>query len=325
MKLQVYRTASSSYQDSQFVIKEKRTLEKIKGVKYVQNLGEVEPNVPFVLITNTDTKPQQIAKSIVSKTALLIHPNSGHDNISLDFVKSHNFPIVLGNPIRANAVCEYALSCLFHHFTKIPHQRHWSQSRQWSRKLLREQKVLILGYGHIGKILHQSLSPLCREVKVYDPFSRANYFLENKWDESLFDDVSVLLVAASLNPTSHHMINHNLLKKLAQENIIINISRGEIIKEVELVQYLQKNPRSFCYLDVFEKEPFPPGHLNELSNLNKTSHIAGNHDRINSDIISFEYIVINDFMTHFLNNTLSSFNDEYKECLLTESGFIKDE
>ncbi len=327
MKLQVYRTNASSYQDSQFLNREKRILEEIEGVKYIQSIKEIDKNLPFALITNTKTNPQELASNITERTVLMIHPNSGFDNIPLDFVKNSPFPIVLGNPIRANAVVEYMLGCIFREYVQIPHHRHWSESRKWDRKLLRDQEVLIMGYGHIGKLVYQALRPLCRSVKVYDPFVKdaSNPDLTSNWDESIFDKVSILLLAASLNATSYHVINHNVLKRLNQENIIINAARGELIKEVDLVEYMQKNSKSTAYLDVFEQEPFKPGHLNEITKLTKTSHIAGVYDRLNHDIISFEYLILKDFMDHFQKNEMKSFNEEYKECLLTEQGYIQNE
>ncbi len=321
MDLQVYRVNASSYQDSRFLSREQRILEGIEGVKYINNLKEMNKDVPFVLITNTHTNPEEISELILDQTALMIHPNSGHDNITIKFAESVNFPIILGNPIRANAVAEYTLGCLFQNFTQIPHHYHWSHARTWERSLLRDQKVLILGNGHIGKILNQTLTPLCREVKVYDPFVeplQSDEKIITEWNLDIFQDVSVLLVAANLNPTSYQMIDLSVLNCLASNNIIINPARGEIIKETDLIQYLQKNPKSKCFLDVFEKEPFTPGHLNEIENLNKTSHIAGVYDKLNHDIISFEYIILNDFIQSFKAKNLKEFQDGYQECLLKE-------
>ncbi|MBT4792108.1 MAG: hypothetical protein HON90_11100 [Halobacteriovoraceae bacterium] len=328
MKLQVYRTNASSYQNSTFLSKEQRILEEIEGVKYIQSLKEMNKDTPFVLITNTHTRPENISQSVLDNTVLMIHPNSGHDNFNADFVKSAKFPIVLGNPIRANAVVEYTLSCLFHHFTKIPHHYHWNEERKWNRSLLRDQKVLILGHGHIGKILNQSLSPLCREVKVYDPFEEKNDLnsqIITDWDPTIFEGVSILLIAANLNPTSYQLIDKNILNMLAQENIIINPARGEIIKEIDLIHYLQKNNKSTCFLDVFDKEPFTPGYLNEITSLNKTSHIAGVFDKLNHDIVAFEYLIIKDFLQSYNDDNLPDFQYGYQECLLTEQEYQKSE
>ncbi len=328
MKLQVYRTNASSYQSSLFLSKEQRVLEEIEGIKYIQSLKEMDENLPFVLITNTHTKFEEISPNILEKTVLMVHRNSGHDNICADFVKNSTFPIVVGNPIRSNAVVEYTLSCIFQHFTQIPNHQHWAETRIWDRKLLRDQKVMILGQGHIGKLLEQSLKPLAREVIVYDPFAHNDHLNQNiktSWNEDMFQDVSVLLLAASLNPTSYQMIDQKVLKKISSSCLIVNPARGEIIKEIDLVQFLQKNPKAYAYLDVFEKEPFKPGYLHELSNLNKTSHIAGVYEKLNSDIISFEYLIIKDFIEHYSCDNISNFHQEYEECLLTEEEYNKHE
>src|SRR5690606_32424520 len=113
------------------------------------HLSEFDPNSPVALITNTHTNPDSISQTILEKTTLLIHPNSGHDNFQESFIENAAFPIVFGNPIRAHAVAEYILSALFQHFTKLPIHHHWDNDRLWNRKLVRDQKILLLGFGTI--------------------------------------------------------------------------------------------------------------------------------------------------------------------------------
>lgn len=321
MKVQVYRTGASSYQDSNFIKNEQVTLEKIPGVKYIYSLKETVKNLPSILITNTHTKVAEIPEIILNKTALMIHPNSGYDNIETSFIESANFPIVVGNPIRANAVVEYTMGCLFKEFTPIANHTHWQQSRTWDRKLLRDQKVLILGHGHIGKILNQSLSPLIAKLKVYDPFINENLPTNIIQDDDLnmFDGVEVLIIAADLNQSSQRIINRSVLNKLAANCLIINPARGEIIDEEALIAHLQQNPKAKCYLDVFENEPFPPGYQSKLHNLNKTSHIAGVFASLNDDIIQFEKQIIEDFVTNYLNESqVENFKKTYTNYLINK-------
>lgn len=320
MKLQVYRTNASSYQDHHFFQQEKVKLEQIEGVKYLSSLKEISDELPFVLLTNTHTRPEELPAPMLEKTLLMIHPNSGYDNFDINFVQEARFPIVTGNPIRSHAVVEYVLSCIFHHYTSIPHHVHWSNSRKWDRKLLRDQKVMILGYGHIGKILSESLRPLCRELTIFDPYihsdSDSKQNVTQTWKDELLDGVQILIIASGLNKSNHQFLNLPKLKRLDSECLIINAARGELIHEPELVQFLKKKPAVQCYLDVFTQEPFTPGHLHDLKNLNKTSHIAGVHSQLNQDIIEFEYQVIKDFI-HFQQDQLNeSFEDSYKHCLL---------
>ena len=297
-------------------------LEEIQGVKYIQSLSEIEGNLPFILISNTHTNPNDIADNIISNTKLLIHPNSGHDNLNYDFFKKANFPIVLGNPIRSNAVVEYTLSCVMNEFAPIPHHHHWSTLRTWDRKLLRDQKVTILGYGHIGKLLHSTLSCLCHEVNVYDPYVESSDVV-NILSNSMLKDTNILIIAASLNDKNKNLVDNSILSHVSSDCLIINPARGELVNEEQLVQYLQKHPKSKAYLDVFQQEPFTPGHLNEIKNANKTSHIAGVYEKLNKDIISFEYLIIKDFMEHFDNLSTIDFINEYQDCILNEGAFRK--
>ncbi|MBD67066.1 MAG: hypothetical protein CME62_17825 [Halobacteriovoraceae bacterium] len=315
MNLQVYRTDSSSYQDSHFLAKEQKILESIPGVSYVKSLSQTQKEIPFVLITNTHTQIEHIPKTILDRTKLLVHPNSGYDNIGDEFVKKCSFPIVKGNPIRANAVAEYMLSCVFKEIAQVPNHLHWSSTRVWKRPLLRDQKVLIIGNGHIGQLLKNSLRPLVSQLTVYDPFTK-ELGVENEFSHELFSKVNILLIAADLNDTSYHMVEKVALNELAKKNIIINPARGGIIKEEDLFDYLQQNSNSKCYLDVFEEEPFKAGFQAKLSNLNKTSHIAGVFDRLNQDIISFEYLIIKDFLEKLASDNSQTFYQDYSDCIL---------
>ena len=103
MKFQVYRTHASSYQDSKYLANEKKILEDISDVEYIQTLQQYEAGSKLILLTNTHTNTELIPRRILQETVLLVHPNSGHDNISEEFRKSVDFPIIVGNPTEPKA------------------------------------------------------------------------------------------------------------------------------------------------------------------------------------------------------------------------------
>lgn len=297
-------------------------MESIPGLSYINSLTEMEPGRPFILISNTHTEPQELPQRMLDDTALMVHPNSGYDNFPRSFVQKAAFPIVVGNPIRANAVSEYILSAIFHHFTPMTNHPYWSADRKWDRKLLRDQKVLIIGMGKVGKLVFQSLSPICAAVDVFDPYV-GDAFNHASMRKELNDEVlkgkSIVVVAASLTSTSKGLIDLNFLKKLPPEVLLVNAARGEIINEEDLVSWLRKDEKSRAYLDVFAEEPFRPGFLSDVRNANKTSHIAGVHGSLNDDIIEFEKLVIKDFCEFFDRSDVEGFKKKYKELILTEN------
>lgn len=288
MKIQVLRLNLSSYQDEDFIQKEKTSFNEIDNVEYIESVSDLNPDSNYILITNTHTEVDKIADNILKRTVLVIHPNSGHDNISHNFITNNNFPVIRGNQIRANAVSEYILSCTFKHFIQMKNHLFWDKTRKWDRKLIGDLKVLIIGYGHIGSTVFKSLSPLCDNLEVIDPQASAESIhpkLSTSYNESTFSDVELLIIAADLNDSTKDLINKQVLDKMSDSVVIINAARGEIINQKDLERHLELNPSSFAYLDVFENEPFLTSDFKNLRNVNKTSHIAGVFKSLNSKII----------------------------------------
>ena len=63
-------------------------------------------------------------------------------------------------------------------------------------------------------------------------------------------------MALSLNNSTKEIINKNVLKKANKKIIIINASRGAIINERHLLEFLKKNKSASAVLDCFTKEPY---------------------------------------------------------------------
>jgi D-3-phosphoglycerate dehydrogenase len=319
MQIQVYRLSASSYQNHQFFRAEKAKLESLRNVIYCESSSQIQPEIPLVLISNTHTILERLPENLLEQTALLIHPNSGHDNFKLSAIQKMKFPIILGNPIRRNAVVEYILACIFQHMTPIANHHYWSETRVWDRSLLTNKKILILGEGHIGSKISQILNLLSDNVITYDPYKIKRTNEEKDIQQEIIQyaiETDILILASSLNEHNQKIINKNILKKLSDQVLIINPARGSLVDEQDLCAFLEKNPKSYCYLDVFEEEPFKPGYLSEIKNLNKTSHIAGVYQSLNEDIINFEYEIIENFIKAYQENNIESFKHQFKSCLL---------
>ena len=288
--IQIFRTQVSPYQKKDFQKKEKKTIEGIKHKGHKLEYTLSPPTKNSIIITNTLTKIEKIMDIDWNLVKLIVHPNSGYDNFPFEFVEKAKFPIIIGNPIRAHAVCNYILSCLFEHYNPIPKHKSWHKGRHWKRKfILTNKRVLLIGYGHIGKILHQVLLPLVREVAIYDPFKGK--------DELNVDGIDIVIPCANLNPTCHYMINTKFLEKLSKNVLIINASRGAIIDPVDLTCFLQTHPTAFAYLDVYEKEPADFSGFRKLDNVITTSHIAGVYHGLDMAILNFEKTIITDFLS----------------------------
>ncbi len=303
-KIQVLRISYSKYHKSDFLSKEQNAILKInKRFEVITSSLTIDPKKDLIVLTNTHTNFDDLKD--YKNLKLVIHTNSGHDNITTAFAANKNITTIVGNPIRADAVTEYILSAFFTRFIKIPNSKAWDYSRLWDRELLKNKNVLIIGHGFIGSRVNKTLRTLKVKTYIYDPFYKTSK-LPN------LSKIDAVIVAASLNPTSFHLIDEMFLRNLKKDALIINASRGQIIDQKALISFLVTHPKSHAFLDVFETEPCNFSDFKDLKNITLTSHIAGVYDNLDQDIIDFESKVL----SHFVGFTKERFKQKYKNLIL---------
>ena len=298
---QIIRKNISSYQGPNFKGLEKKHLEIIPEVIYQDE--EID-GIKKIVITTSNSNISDFENR--NDIALMIHPNSGYDNYSTDFVKNAQFPIIIGNKIRMNAVATYIMTALFNHSSRIQHTLNWDLSRKWNRSLMSDKKILIIGHGHIGKRVELMLKTIGAAPEIYDPFKGH--------DELKPDGMEIVIMACSLNPTSDRMINKDFLSKLSPNYLFINSARGACVDQEALTESLLVNKGSYAYLDVFENEPFTEKEFIGVNNVTLTSHIAGVHNSINTGILNFEWEIINDFIHK--SESIEKFKEKYADSIL---------
>ena len=91
----------------------------------------------------------------------------------------------------------------------------------------------------------------------------------------LFKMSDILTIHTRLSERTRGYINNNNLKLMKKTSIIVNTSRGPIIKENDLIKALNNNIISSAALDVYNQEPLPRDHiLRKTKNLILTPHIG---------------------------------------------------
>jgi phosphoglycerate dehydrogenase-like enzyme len=85
-----------------------------------------------------------------------------------------------------------------------------------------------------------------------------------------------LVIACPLTEATRGMIGADELRTLGREAVLINVGRGAVVEQADLVRYLQADRLRGAALDVFEEEPLPPDSpLWDLPNVIVTPHQSG--------------------------------------------------
>tara|TARA_B100001142_G_scaffold294141_1_gene314152 strand:- start:2312 stop:3247 length:936 start_codon:yes stop_codon:yes gene_type:complete len=145
---------------------------------------------------------------------------------------------------------------------------------------LRDKNVAIVGFGDIGSGIANKLIAFGMHSIIYDPYvnqSKNEYFSFENWPERL-SECDFLVFACELNQKTHHMLNQNTLSECKDGVRIVNVSRGGLINEIDLIDSLRSEKVYSAALDVFEKEPLQND--SELKSFDRC--IFGSHNSSNT-------------------------------------------
>ena len=91
----------------------------------------------------------------------------------------------------------------------------------------------------------------------------------------LFKISDILTIHTRLSDRTRGFIDKNNLKLMKKNSVLVNTSRGPIIKEKDLIDALNNDVISCAALDVYDQEPLPRDHiLRKTKNLILTPHIG---------------------------------------------------
>jgi len=91
----------------------------------------------------------------------------------------------------------------------------------------------------------------------------------------LFKMSDILTIHTRLSDRTRGYLDKDKLRLMKKNSIIINTSRGPIIKEQDLIKALNDGTISFAALDVYDQEPLPKDHiLRQTKNTILTPHIG---------------------------------------------------
>lgn len=212
----------------------------------------------------------------------------GYDNIDIKAAMKRNIEVVYAPMGNVNSVAEHALMLILNCARRFEIvSREFRGGNFGIRYTLPDANEIsnktlgLLGLGNIAMSLaNKVINGLGMKVIAYDPYKKPGVtdlgieILETR--EELLrraDFVSIHMPSTKETKGSIGMKEFKIMKDSAY---IINTSRGNIVKEDELIEALKKEIIKGAGLDVYENEPIEKDHpLLQLDNVIATPHTAG--------------------------------------------------
>lgn len=207
---------------------------------------------------------------------------TGVDHVDLAVCRRRGITVANNGDAFSEDVADYAVGLLIDVLRKFSAGDRFVRAKSWPEIgefslgfKIRGKKIGIVGLGNIGSLVAKRLvafgckvSYNSRNKKPSSPYPYYNNILD------LARESDVLILCCSLTEKTRHIINSNVMSALGTQGVIINVGRGALIDEKEMVRLLVEGKLGGAGLDVFENEPDVPKELFGLDNVVMSPHRA---------------------------------------------------
>ena len=204
----------------------------------------------------------------------------GYDGVDLNFCKKNNIVVTNTPKVLTKDVADLALGLMISLSRKIYDSHKFIIENKWTEKpfpltrSLSEKIVGIVGLGEIGKAFSNRAKSLSMEVVYTGPNKKKSKFKFYKNLNEMVKKVDYLVLTCIGGKSTKNLINKKVIKSMKQSSMIINVSRGSVINQDDLIYSLQNKKIAGAALDVFEDEPKINYKLKKLKNILLSPHNA---------------------------------------------------
>lgn len=232
----------------------------------------------------------QVLEETPSLRWVHIH-SAGADRDVYVRLKAKGVHVATSSGANAEVVAQTALAGLLALSRQFPQLVHAMHARQWAPLLgselppdLQGQNVVLVGWGPIAQRLAQFLQMLSLNVTVVRQHPQNQIGVDSSQARMItFADLNNvlptthwLILTCPLTDTTRGLVNATTLALMPRGSGLVNVARGEVVVEKDLIKALETGPLGSAFLDVFEHEPLPKeSPLWHLPNVIVTPHSAG--------------------------------------------------
>ena len=253
------------------------------------------------LVVRNRTKVTADVIAAAPKLKVIARAGVGLDNIDIKAADAAGVVVVAGLGANAVSVGELTLGLALALLRNIPGHDVATRNGGWVRTPGRELSGLtwgLLGCGATGLATAKLLQGFGCPVLGYDPYAKNVPGVELTTFEDVLKRSDVVSIHMPSTAETNGSINAASLALMKSDAIIVNVGRGEVINEADLMAALKAKTIAGAALDVRAQEPPTKGDMEEIPNLILTPHVAG--------ITSQSQLRINEILTSNIQLVLNS-------------------
>lgn len=280
-------TLAGTYPDEAYELLHAGLSQKF-SINHIRDQEELDSTVDLEYLVLRTLKVDKNVINNNSNLKMIQRWGSGYDTVDIEAASRRNIPVAVASGVNSCAVAEHTLLLILAMYRHILPLDSSIRKGVWDRTTYASQSYTIngktaglIGCGAIGKLVAEKLRALGAQIQYYDLY-RMDKDIEERLGISYVDFETLLITSdivsihLPLTPNTANLIATKELALMKKSAVIVNTSRGGIINERDLADFLDSEKILGGALDSYEEEPYPKnGPLLNVKNIIMTPHIGG--------------------------------------------------
>lgn len=189
--------------------------------------------------------------------------SAGLDRVPLSYIKEKGIALYNARGVYSVPMAEWIVLKILELYKHSAGFYRAQQNKEWNKdRTLLElygKTACIVGAGSIGQETAKRLGAFGVIVTAVDAMPVQSPFFDKIYTagelEAALSQSDITILTLPLTEKTRHMFDTALFSKMKKGSILINVSRGAVVREEDLVQAVACGRLSGAALDVFEEEP----------------------------------------------------------------------
>jgi len=209
---------------------------------------------------------------------------AGLDHCLVPAIVDSKIIVTSASGVLADQVSEHAMALVTALTRSLPVFFRAQQAKEFIRRPTRDlhhATIGIVGFGGVGRRIAEVMAPFKTRILATDmfPVDKPAHVAE-LWPAERLNDLlaacDIVFMSAPLTPTTRGMIGAAQLARMKPGSLLVNVGRGKLVVERDLVQSLESGHLAGAAVDVTEEEPLAASsRLWDLPNVIITPHVGG--------------------------------------------------
>lgn len=195
------------------------------------------------------------------KVSLILMRCAGFNNVDLDTAKKYGMRVMRVPGYSPEAVAEHAMALALASNRRLHKAYNKVRENDFSLSGLMgfnfyQKTAGIIGTGKIGAAMCRICHGFGMKVIAYDVYQNEDLkdFVTYVSLDQLLSDSDVISLHCPLMDSTYHMINIDTIRKMKDGVILVNTSRGALVKTNDLIEGIRMHKFAGVGLDVYEEE-----------------------------------------------------------------------